>query len=227
MIIAFTGMDGSGKTLQARALSDSLARDGIDSRYVWSRWSPLFVRPAIGLGRLLLSRGGASEDEQYRSFRGGKRRMFRRPVMARAWQTLAFLDYSVQVLVKIKLRSRKSKIVICDRYVHDLLVDLGTNFGYHQEEMPRLFEARLLTLFPQPDLVFLLDLPPEVAFERKEDVPLSYLRDRRALYLSLGKLPRVEILDGTASIQDVMNTIHQKTLNFLDSRRLGESPKRS
>jgi thymidylate kinase len=227
MIIAFTGMDGSGKTLQAKALSNSLSREGIDSRYVWSRWSPLLVKPAIGLGRLLISRGGASGDEQYQSFRGGKRRMFLRPGLARAWQTLAFLDYSLQVLVKIKLRSRKSRIMVCDRYVYDLLVDLGTNFGYGQEEMPRLFEAALLTLFPKPDLVFLLDLPPEEAFQRKEDVPLSYLRDRRALYLSLGELPGVEILDGTAGIQDLMNTIHRKTLDFLDSRRLGESPKRS
>ena len=227
MIVAFTGLDGSGKTLQAKALVDSLAKDGIHSTYVWSRWSPLFLRPAIRLGKMLLGRKGNSEDEKYQSFLHGKRQLFRRSAVARAWQILALVDYYLQVLVKIKLRSRRGRVIACDRYVHDLLVDLGISFGYGAEGIPQLFKSRVLSLFPKPDLVFLFDLPADVAFQRKEDVTLSYLRDRRALYLSLGELSGVDVLDGTASIQDLRKTIHRKTLDFLDKRRLGESPERS
>lgn len=227
MIIAFTGMDGSGKSLQARALADSLTEEGVKSLYVWSRWSPFFLRPVIHLGRMLLGSGGNSEDQQYRSFRHSKQRMFRRRMLAQGWKVLACLDYSLQVLFKIKIRARHGRIIVCDRYVQDLLVDLGINFGYSAKEIDQLMKSRLLSLFPKPDLVFLLDLPADVAFQRKEDAPLSYLRDRRMLYLNFGRQQGVEVLDGTVSIQDLKESIYQKTLDFLNRGRLKGSLKRS
>jgi dTMP kinase len=216
MIIVFTGMDGSGKSLQAKALSGSLEDLGFQSHYVWSRWSPFLLKPLIGLGRKLMGRRGGSEDERYKRFRQGKRKMFQRPMLAQIWKILACLDYSLQVLFKIGLRSKGRKIIVCDRYVHDLLVDLGTNFGYDNEQIAQLWKSRLLYLFPRPDLVFLLDLPPEVAFERKEDVPLSYLRDRRALYQGMGKLQGVELVDATADIEELGNILRRRTMELLD-----------
>jgi thymidylate kinase len=118
-------------------------------------------------------------------------------------------------LFQIGFRSKGRKIVVCDRYVYDLLVDLGTNFGYNSEQIGKLCKSRLLCLFPKPDLVFLLDLPPEVAYERKEDVPLSYLRDRRALYQSMGKLQGVELVDATANIEELGNILHRRTMELL------------
>lgn len=225
MIITFAGMDGSGKSLQARALADSLSHAGFQTFYVWSRWSPLFLKPLIRLGRAMMGRKESSEDEQYRSFRHGKRRMFRRNSLVQIWKNLALLDYYLQVLFKIKIRSRREKIIVCDRYLTDFLVDLGNNFGYGEEEIPRLLKSRLLFLFPRPDFAFLLDLPAEVAFERKEDVPLSYLQDRRALYLSFGKLQGAEIMDATASIRDLKEIIHRKAIDFL-GKGVEKSPRK-
>lgn len=216
MIIAFTGMDGSGKSLQAKALSEALSQEGLEVHYVWTRWSPFFLKPFIHLGRLMFGRKGSSEDEQYKTSRQGKQRMFRRPLVAEIWKNLALLDYYFQVLFKIKFRSRRTKVMICDRYVTDLLVDLGNNFGYGQEEIGKLFKSRLLALYPRVDFSFLLDLPAEVAFERKDDVPLSYLQDRRTLYLAFGKFQGVEVLDATASIADLRQIIYRKTMKFLE-----------
>jgi thymidylate kinase len=216
MIIAFTGIDGSGKSLQARTLTKVLSREGFPALYVWSRWSPLLLKPIMRLGRLVFGRQGNSEDERYETLRGGKRRMFRHSAVARAWKNLALLDYSLQVLVKIGLRCRRGRIIVCDRYLTDLLVDLSNNFGYGEEHIPALHRSPLLGLFPKPDLAFLLDLPAEVAFERKDDVPLSYLRDRRALYLSFGAFQGAEIVDGTGTIRDVGEVIHRKTIEFLE-----------
>jgi dTMP kinase len=148
-------------------------------------------------------------------------------MVAQVWQTLVLLDYYLQVLVKIKLRSRPGRLVICDRYVPDFLVDLGVNFGYGEEEIPRFFKTRLLSLFPKPDLIFLLDIPEDVAFKRKDDVSLSYLRDRRALYLSFGKLQGMEILNGAANIQDLREIVYQRTLEYFYRRREERSRKKS
>ena len=108
------------------------------------------------------------------------------------------------------------RIVVCDRYVIDLLVDLANNFGYDQKEIIGLCHSWLLALFPKPDLYFLLDLPAEVAFARKEDVPLSYLRDRRALYLGLAEFCGAEILDGNVTIGQLKQSIQDKTWAFLE-----------
>jgi thymidylate kinase len=218
MFIAFSGMDGSGKSLQAKALTDSLHKEGYRILYVWSRWSPFFLRPIIRLGRALLGRKGNSEDEQYRSFQKDKRRLFQRASIMQLWKNLALLDYFLQVMFKIRLRTRENRIIICDRYLTDFLVDLSNNFGYGKDQMAQLCGSRLLGLFPRPDHLYLLDLPAKVAFDRKEDMPLSYLQDRRALYLNLGQLLGAEILDATAGIEDLQESIRQRTMTLLEGR---------
>lgn len=229
MMIAFTGMDGSGKSLQAKALSQALISQGFACRYIWSRWSPWLIKPIIGLGRRWRGRKGSTEEEQYRTFRGEKRKIFRRAWAAAVWKNLAFFDYLVQMFFKVRWYARPGRVLICDRYLTDLLVDLGNNFGYGPESISRMCRSPWLSLFTKPDHIFLLDLPAEVAFERKEDMPLSYLRDRRALYLSLGRIQGAEILDGNASIEALRDQIYHRALSLLtkgeDSHR-PQSPDR-
>jgi thymidylate kinase len=60
--------------------------------------------------------------------------------------------------------------------------------------------SRLLNIMPEPDLIFLIDLPSEIAYSRKNDVPhISYLSERRELYCSLKEKydAKIVILDGT------------------------------
>jgi thymidylate kinase len=227
MLIVFTGMDGSGKSLQAKALTASLGDEGISCVYVWNRWSPFLLRPIIRLGRWILGRVGESEDEQYRSFQGGKQRVFRRSLFANTWKNLALLDYWLQVSRNIRGHSRSGKLVVCDRYLMDFLVDLSNNFGYGEGEIHRLFQSRLLSLFPRPDVTFLLDLPAEVAFQRKEDVSLSYLQDRRVLYLTFGRIQGAEILDATASIPDLKEIIRRTSLELVGGGKASSLKKSS
>jgi len=222
MIIAFSGMDGSGKSLQAKALSETLRSSDFSCRYVWSRWSPFLAKPVIVLGRFILGSSGSSEDEQYRAFSMGKRRLFRRGWLAQAWKTVAMLDYLFQVLIKVVRHGRRRRIIVCDRYLVDLLVDLANNFGYDPKEAAGLCHSWLLTLFPRPDLYFLLDLPAEVAFARKDDVTVSYLQDRRALYLGLAEFYGADILDGDVTIEQLKKSIQDKTLAFLEGGGTGD-----
>ena len=58
------------------------------------------------------------------------------------------------------------------------------------------------SFFPRPDITFLIDLPEEIAFSRKDDIlTIEHLKERRSLYKGLAKLMNMRVLDGTKPIE--------------------------
>ena len=57
VFICFTGMDGSGKTTLTRALVGTMQKRGIKASYVYNRYIPIVLRPAMLVGELLFRRG--------------------------------------------------------------------------------------------------------------------------------------------------------------------------
>ena len=57
---------------------------------------------------------------------------------------------------------------------------------------------------PKPDIAFLIDLPEEIAYQRKNDTPsIGYLKERREIYLNIGNEYEMMILDGTKSLEEL------------------------
>ncbi len=52
-VIIFCGLDGSGKTTQAKKLLNYLTNENISSEYVWLRYPNFFSLPFAGFLRLL------------------------------------------------------------------------------------------------------------------------------------------------------------------------------
>ena len=85
-----------------------------------------------------------------------------------------------------------------ERYVPDTLADLCERFD--DASFPSRAPARLLrALAPSPDTLILLDLPGDVAFERKpDDFDAETLEQRRTHYeAALARYPNVVRLDAT------------------------------
>ena len=90
------------------------------------------------------------------------------------------------------------------------LNELAVQLDYSPAQTERAIE-RGLRLLPEPTLTILLDLPEEVAFERKTDVPhVQYLRERRGRYLELASRPEVERLDGRVSPTTLLDALLQR-----------------
>jgi len=85
-------------------------------------------------------------------------------------------------------------VVIYDRYALDSIVYLRHRWGHGRAF--RLESALIRRLARRPDCAFFLDLPPEVAYARKQDFPIDNLRERAALYHELHQRLGVERLDG-------------------------------
>lgn len=198
------GIDGSGKTTLARSLCCNRG----DYRYIWNSFDPRLIRPLVAAGKRVFFRG---QDifEDYHEYSVARRHVFSPGLIATGYENLYLLDYSMQVLPRVCCSLIRGGGLVCDRYVYDTVVDLAVDLGFSAERRRRLLR-NLLRIFPQPDLVFLLDVPEEVALKRKTDHPLDLLTERREAYLHMARENGIIVLDGLRTPQELRGDVWQK-----------------
>jgi thymidylate kinase len=208
--ICFIGIDGAGKTTHANALVDIMKKNGINCKYVWCRFEPFLIAPFITVARVLFLR---KKDmfKNYGKYSTAKKKLLKNVFLSKLYQYLILSDYFFQVFLKIKIPLRFGKNIICDRYIHDTIItDLAVYLSYSTEKIEKVL-GKCLYFFPKPDLSFLIDVPEEIAYQRKDDTPsLDYLKERREMYLDIGKEYGMIILDGTKELEELQQEIERK-----------------
>jgi thymidylate kinase len=201
-LVALTGVDGAGKSTQVAAVVRRAADLGMRADSIWCRWDPLIARPAVRLLDRLSRHGGA---ERGPAAGAGKRRQIRKRVLRLAplrwaWRLLMVVDYGLRVAPRVRRAARRTDLLVLDRYWQDVLIDFSA--GGPLAEPP----AALAFLFPPPDASLVLDIDEAEALERATDSPdLTYLSDRRRLYLELvarGVAKRIDASGAPAEVTD-------------------------
>ena len=88
-------------------------------------------------------------------------------------------------------------IVVVDRYVYDVMAVLTG-----PEKQVSRFLFALFNLFPRPSIIFFMSVPPEVAYDRKDDIAsIDFLRhaEQKKLNMLAETSDQVVMLDGTRS----------------------------
>lgn len=223
-LIVLMGLDGSGKSTQARYACEWLRDQGIPAQVVWMRGESYLTRPVLAIGKALLrapkedKRGGGIESgDTYRRYVDGKQSMFRNPVLRAVWKTLTIIDLYITFRLAFRAVARATRVVILDRYVYDSLIDIDTAFGSGGTEATKMLGSPLLALFPEPDAVFLLEIPTEEAMKRKHDIPsIEYLEERHGLYEKFADLTRAVRVDTTGSIEHVRGEMAERLREVLE-----------
>ena len=115
------------------------------------------------------------------------------------------LDCWFGYLIAIRPAVTNSRLVIFDRYLPDILVD---PLRYRLPASCRRFARMLLPLLPRPDLCVLLDVPPDIVQERKQEVSLAESQRQRAAYLDMFEaLPNTLLVDAALSVDEVAQQI--------------------
>ena len=217
-LICFIGIDGSGKTTQAKALVQALDARGVKSRYVWNRSEPFLVKPFVTIAKALIS-PGKNMIQNEREYSKTKMRLFQNPILSMAYQYLVLLDYIIMTIIRIKIPLMLGKSIISDRYIHDMIVILAADLSSSPKSTNKMLKGSI-SLLPKPDLIFLLDVAEEMGFRRKSDIKYAIddLRKRRKIYLEIGKEYGITVLNSSKrNFDEVKKIILNKVMAFVEN----------
>lgn len=188
--IAFSGVDGAGKSTQIQALSATLRRAGLRVRIIafWDEVARLRgFREAAASGLFKSEKGVGAPDapvnRRDKNVRSGGMTLVR---------LFLYLVDALSLRSTMRKMSRMGcDIVIFDRFIYDELANLNL-----QSPAIRAYIRFILALVPPPRISFLLDADPVQARARKPEYPLDFLCLNRNSYLALAKLvPGVTVID--------------------------------
>ncbi len=185
MFIVIEGIDGSGKTSLSNNLVNKLNELG--------KSSARFSEPT--------------------SFESGKyiRKFLKGDILlSKKEQIDAFIfDREISVLKNIKPALQDNKIVVLDRYYYSTAAYQASE-DFSPEEILNL---NLEKKFPKPDLLFYINIPPELAYKR-----ISSRNDQKEIFESIDELTKINsnfhtvlpstkiILDGLLSENELVNS---------------------
>jgi thymidylate kinase len=196
--IAFMGPDGCGKSLILDAVSSQLAP-------AFRTIRRYHMRPRL-VGRKPANQGPVT-DPHGQPPRG---------LAASIAKVLdLWVDYTLGYALRILPEAIRTQLTLFDRCFYDLLVD-SKRIRYGGP--PWLLRAAV-RMSPGPDLVVLLDAPPEVLRARKQEVPLEEVARQRAAYLELARnLPSAVVVNAAQRPEEVIHDALEAITSYLGQR---------
>jgi len=193
VFICIEGLDGSGKSTQAKLLTKKLCKEGYDAVFT--------AEPSQGkIGKFL------------------RKRLFDQERMSTTVEALLFAaDRIDHVQSTVDSALKEGKIVISDRYVYSSLAYQGSE-GLNLDWIESInVNAR------KPDLSLFIDVPPEVVLERlkRKKSVMENLQTQQCVrkiyqkYVAQGEL---KCVDGAKRKNEVLDALYAEVLYFLKKR---------
>jgi thymidylate kinase len=224
VVVSLSGLDGSGKSTQARMLVDAFNRIGVESAIEWAK---------LGEDRRLWSvrRVGV------RLFDIGRRTSVRRPPVevrsegadttegvaisgsstSTAWAAVVLASNVWTYRRQVRRYTGRVTFLVYDRYVLDSAVHLRWRYRV-DGRAAEVLTAALVRLSPRPIRAFYLQMPPDAAQRRKMEDPLDVLRQQAEHYqeaLATTAGSEVVALDGTRPAEELATTIAEEVWSAL------------
>lgn len=225
MIVSFSGIDGSGKTVHIRSLIDAFAMAEIDARSFWSRFGSS-AREKGSAGPRAGSSGPRAGGTSARAAEAAasdtaaslerRRRRLRHPVLRLGWLSCHLIILVLRCTWHVRLKRWLRGVVICDRYIYDAIVEIGASLP-DDPRLSRWAERCLTRSCPRPDVAWLLDVPAEVSVRRQADeggsaASSEELARQRSAYLALAGTHGLNVVTTESDPEETTSRVVRETL---------------
>lgn len=182
LLIAFVGMDGTGKSTLSRKAANLALMEGNSTILINPKTYFILERLVTIVRQFLSKRANNRPSTRY----GGNPLLTvgQKPLLLKLWPIVAIFDFLLYYFLLIRPALSVRNIVISDRYFYDRIIGFQY-YGYSNN----LISSLCYRLTPRPDLLFVLDAPPLVARIREKEPrhePEFYVT-LRPLYLKLSR----------------------------------------
>ncbi len=203
VMIAVLGSDGSGKSTVIKDLQQRV-------RPLFRRTECYHLRPTL----ICTKRDGTPVVDPHGQ---PKRSAFMSWVKSLYW----WVEYTGGYVLRIWPALIRSTVVIFDRYVDDLGVDPKRYRWGGGERLAQWLKRAV----PQPELIFILDAPPDVLLARKQEVSYAELERQRLAYRQLAEQPDYHLIDAARPVSDIARDMELHIATFMHPRLMKRSLK--
>ena len=208
MFAAFSGLDGSGKTKHIEKLQNVFRACEVKSNYVWNRAGSLpIASSALKIARFFkfrvqINRKNSSSDKTNNLPKNG--------LTIKVWRIINSIDLILFYFFKINIPLILGKVIICDRYVYDSIIDL--EYIGKSDNFNRIIYKMLKFLAPIPNIQFFLDLNPNIILQRGCEEPKIELANKYIYYRKMMAHTNAIIVDNSRPFDEVSEKISNITL---------------
>ncbi len=206
LLICFSGVDGSGKSRHAKSLLHYLSNQGYSCSYAWGGIKFLSSYFFYGLTWLLGYWTKLKIEDRYSIDPLGLAPKNLRKKFLVLFRFFIFLDIQINISVKVRMPLIFGKVVICDRYIYDVITS-----SMVADLFTKSFSNILFQTTPAPQLSFLTDTSTEVLYARR-CIPMNILDKKRKAYLDLEYSNDFFILDTSTDFERNQQKVRRLSL---------------
>jgi len=207
--LVFLGPDGAGKSTVVTELTR-----------VWGGVFPAIIKEGFAPGLLtrMMKQDFAPNPQPHAQ-----------PLRSATASVIRALGYWLpNATVRYALHTRtvqaRGALVLNDRHFVDALVDpVRYRYGGPQWLLDSIWRVA-----PKPDLVFVMDAPPEIIRARKQEVsPEETVRQCHAYRALVASMPNGVVIDASKNVDDVVRSVSLHIMQYVADRNASRQGKRT
>jgi thymidylate kinase len=218
--IAVIGPDGAGKTSFNKALRAALRSMEVPVRDAYmGPWE----YPILPTTKFLNYLGATPRDEIKGAVGddtngGSKSKLIKGLIKRYMYYTNIYFEMMARYFILVFLQTRLRRVVLCDRYIQDLLIG-----NSNQEVINSLWIRRMICrAFPQPKIIVCLDGDEEVIWSRKKEYSLSIISQALTRYRKVSGELGFEVIKSDVSTEQMVDAfLDRHGQDFIKWRREG------